>query len=295
MRKRILVLQDQVWFVFFSFVTFLWVLFFILKSFVFFKNGFERPKQEDLTEKVYKVFVEDSVKEKNEDQEAFLSRKNQKSSGALTKEEKGFFSDFNSRLLRIQPDQIEQITEKLESQKSTDSFFEIDLIDEETIFSKKEKQNTKNQKLKSSNKKIPFYYQEQKSFTFNFGSSKKLQLPTTAFKHYEYFTKMFDKIQEHWSPPGGRPYPVFGNEYHRSVPVPGRFGYRTFSPQNILLTFVLDDSGYVIKAKIYWSEGFEILDDSILNAILRANFFGVPSKELLEEGYLVVPVNFRIK
>jgi len=157
---------------------------------------------------------------------------------------------------------------------------------------KKRKKRTKAAgKFKFTKDNLPWAYEKNKKFTMSFDSRGNLTIPTIRQKHYEYFQELIQKFKYNWAPPGGQPYPVFGDSYFQQNPVPGRSTYRTFPKQVINWGFTLDENGKVIDVRIIKSMKYKALDDSITESILQIGTFKAPPKDLLENDHFIFLIN----
>ncbi|MCS6971935.1 MAG: energy transducer TonB [Turneriella sp.] len=143
--------------------------------------------------------------------------------------------------------------------------------------------------------RIPAYYRFRHDFALSWDYLGRPAIPTTRFAHYSYFRAMINKIQSVWAPPGGEPYPTFGDSYHRMNYAAGYMRFTAFPSQDIYVLFLLDEQGVVRDARIVSSLGYQSLDQSCIEALYAAHDFGPPPKELLDgNGVLIIPFIFRI-
>ncbi|MCS6984220.1 MAG: TonB C-terminal domain-containing protein [Leptospiraceae bacterium] len=224
---------------------------------------------------------EKPTREKKE--RVFLSNRDAMARGQLTRE-KGFEAisrDYKLALAKKEPHgrtailKSRQLDSPLEVKETRDPEKKEKLIDKQEM-------------------RIPVYYEFRDRFALSWDARGKPQIPTKNFEHYHYFRRMLDKIQQHWAPPGGIPYPTFGDEYHRMSYTPGYVRYSTFPPQDIKVVFMLNRDGDVVDVKLWESLGYKALDHSCTEAIVRSKNFGPPPEELLENDALIVPMIFRI-
>lgn len=241
-------------------------------------------------DKIIQALLENTYIEKKKKRSTvkFLSDKDSEARGDLTKE-KGFESISNDYVLS--PGQRESVQARIVSAKkytkiltSKESRSRIAIAPE-----KQEVQQTPTEKLR-----IPAYYRWRNDFALSWDYAGRPAIPTARYAHYSYFRSMINKIQNVWAPPGGDPYPTFGDSYHRLGPASGYTRFSTFPSQDIYIQFLLDDQGVVRDAKLVSSLGFQSLDRSCIEALYAAHDFGPPPKELLENGILIVPFIFRI-
>lgn len=141
---------------------------------------------------------------------------------------------------------------------------------------------------------IPTDYRFRDRFALSWDRNGNPRIPTKNYKHYRFFRDMLDKIKDHWAPPGGQPYPTFGDSYHQQGYVPGSTRVNTFPSQDVKVVFLLNSQGDVLESRIHHSLGYTSLDMSCLEAIDRSRNFGPPPPELLQDGALIVPMIFRI-
>lgn len=143
--------------------------------------------------------------------------------------------------------------------------------------------------------RIPAYYRFRHDFALSWDYAGRPAIPTARYQHYSYFRSMINKIQSVWAPPGGDPYPTFGDSYHRMNYAAGYTRFSTFPSQDIYIQFLLDEQGIVRDAKLVSSLGYQSLDKSCIEALYAAHDFGPPPKELLDgNGILIIPFIFRI-
>ncbi|MBN8222807.1 MAG: energy transducer TonB [Spirochaetes bacterium] len=241
-------------------------------------------------DKIIQALLENSYIEKKKKRSTvkFLSDKDSEARGDITKE-KGFESISNDYVLS--PGQRETVQARIVSAKkyakiltSKESRSRIAIAPE-----KQEQQQTPTEKLR-----IPAYYRWRNDFALSWDYAGRPAIPTARYAHYSYFRSMINKIQSVWAPPGGDPYPTFGDSYHRMGHASGYTRFATFPSQDIYIQFLLDDQGVVRDAKLVSSLGFQSLDRSCIEALYAAHDFGPPPKELLENGILIVPFIFRL-
>ncbi len=227
------------------------------------------------------------IKEKRRDKVKFLSDRDSAAQGQLTRE-KGFESISTDYVLsqgELQPVQARLLSAKqyariLTSQESRSTI---------AIKPEKEQPAVAVEKLR-----IPSYYRFRHDFALSWDYAGRPAIPTARYEHYSYFRSMISKIQSVWAPPGGDPYPTFGDSYHRMNYASGYTRFSTFPSQDIYIQFLLDENGVVRDAKMVSSLGYQSLDRSCIEALYAAHDFGPPPKELLEGGVLIVPFIFRI-
>lgn len=249
-------------------------------------------KKHNLTQnqKEIKVLIE-NPKEKSEKEKkelVFLSNQEMKARGQLTKE-RGFEA-------LTKDEELEWNTEKEQiQQKSIKTFtgrdFEIQL---EKITNPLRSIENEIHKSQTHLKKIPTYYQFRDRFALSWNMIGSPRIPTKDFKHFDYFKAMLNKIKNNWAPPGGIPYPVYGDDYHSMSPAPGYTRFSSFPNQDVKIVFMIDDNGNVLDAKIHHSLGYQSLDQSLLDAIYVSRNFGFPPKELIQKGVVIIPIIFRI-
>lgn len=227
------------------------------------------------------------IKEKRQDKVKFLSDRDSAAQGQLTRE-KGFESISTDYMLsqgELQPVHARLLSAKqyariLTSQESRSTV---------SIKPEKEKPAVAVEKLR-----IPSYYRFRHDFALSWDYAGRPAIPTARYAHYSYFRSMINKIQAVWAPPGGDPYPTFGDSYHRMNYAAGYTRFSTFPSQDIYIQFLLDENGVVRDAKMVSSLGYQSLDRSCIEALYSAHDFGPPPKELMEGGVLIVPFIFRI-
>lgn len=251
--------------------------------------GDNEEKKTGADQKLIHALLENTHIEKKRKRETvkFLSDKDSEARGDLTKE-KGFESISNDYVLS--PGQRQTVKARIVNAKkyakiltSKEGRTRIAVTPEKT-----EEQQTPMEKLR-----IPAYYRWRNDFALSWDYAGRPAIPTARYAHYSYFRSMVNKIQSVWAPPGGEPYPTFGDSYHRMNGA-GYTRFSTFPSQDIYIQFLLDDQGIVRDAKLVSSLGFQSLDRSCLEALYSARDFGPPPKELLEKGVLIVPFIFRI-
>ncbi len=283
--------HSRVWLIFFSFSSWL-ILFLLLTEQVHLRllAGFGVSESDTVRE--IRVLLENpkekATKEKKE--KVFLSDRDAMARGQLTRE-KGFEAlsrDYKLSLGQQTPggDGGRQSHKILQDKKVTGN---------KTAFSKEgEKGTHKAQQASNTQMRIPSYYQFRDRFALSWDARGNPQIPTKNFEHYTYFRRMLDKIQQHWAPPGGIPYPTFGDEYHRMSFTPGYTRYTSFPSQDVKVVFMLNKAGDVVDVKLWESLGYTSLDHSCTESIVRSKNFGPPPEELLENDALIVPMIFRI-
>lgn len=150
------------------------------------------------------------------------------------------------------------------------------------------------QKSQPQNRKIPSYYQFRDRFALSWNMMGAPRIPSKDFKHFDYFRDMLNRIKSNWAPPGGIPYPIFGDDYHSMSAAPGYTRFSSFPNQDVKIIFMIDDKGNVLDAKIHKSLGYESLNQSLLDAVYVSGNFGKPPDELIKNGAVIIPVVFRI-
>ncbi len=142
---------------------------------------------------------------------------------------------------------------------------------------------------------VPLSMEFHEELALSWNSYGEPVIPTIHYKHYEYYRQMLDKIQKHWAPPGGNPYPVATNSYHTMTPgIPGTTTYQTFPEQEVAVIFFLNPAGSVVSANIVQSMGYQTVNASILDAINDAKNFGRVPAELLKNNLLEVQITFKL-
>lgn len=249
----------------------------------------EKEKSAANHDNVIRALLENAAPEKEKKRETvkFLSDKDSEARGDVTKE-KGFESISTDYVLS--PGAREPVKARIVSAKkytkiltSTEGRQRIHIARE------KEEPATAVDRLR-----IPAYYRFRHDFALSWDYAGRPAIPTVRYAHYSYFRSMINKIQNVWAPPGGDPYPTFGDSYHRMNYAAGYTRFSTFPSQDIYIQFLLDDQGVVRDAKLVSSLGFQSLDRSCIEALYAAHDFGPPPKEILENGILIVPFIFRI-
>ncbi len=251
-------------------------------------GGEAEEKSDD--SKVIQAMLENRevVKEKRKDKVKFLSDRDSAAQGQLTKQ-KGFESISTDYVLS--PGEVSPMQARLLSAKqyariltSQESRTTINIRPQ-----KEQKPTVATEKLR-----IPSYYRFRHDFALSWDYAGRPAIPTARYAHYSYFRSMINKIQSVWAPPGGDPYPTFGDSYHRMNYASGYTRFSTFPSQDIYIQFLLDENGVVRDAKLVSSLGYVSLDRSCIEALYAAHDFGPPPKELMEGGVLIVPFIFRI-
>lgn len=257
-----------------------------LRSLIF--GNYDREKNADET--IIRALLENTHIEKTRKRSTvkFLSDKDSEARGDITKE-KGFESISNDYVLS--PGQKQTIQARIVSNKkytkiltSKEGRTRIAIAPE-----KKEEPQPATERMR-----IPAYYRWRNDFALSWDYAGRPAIPTARYAHYSYFRSMVNKIQGVWAPPGGEPYPTFGDSYHRMGHASGYTRFAPFPSQDIYVQFLLDDQGVVRDAKLVSSLGFQSLDRSCIEALYAAHDFGPPPKELLENGMLIIPFIFRI-
>lgn len=291
--------EDYSWILFFGFSSWLIItLFFLTGIFksILLTADKKFPINKNI-ETIRTVIIDQkSIQQQTQpDKEYFLSDKDNMGSGKIT-EKKGFEAASKSREFRVG---------QSPANKAEDSKTEEDTSASEKILSNqflinllegKFPANDKPRKIirKFSEASIPDSYRFDKSFAFSWDRNGQPVIPTVYYKHFEYFKKMLDKIQSNWAPPGGMPFPIYGNDFNTEGFVPGRSSYQTFPDQEVQIVFSLDASGDILEIKLWKSLRFESLDRSCIDAIQRSRNFGPPPEDLMEKNIFVMPMTFRI-
>ncbi len=218
----------------------------------------------------------------------FLSDKESEAQGQLTKE-KGFESISTDYVLS--PGEMQPMQGRIVSGKKLAKI----LTAKESRVTIAAPQEQTSQSASAERLRIPAYYRFRHDFALSWDYLGRPAIPTARFAHYSYFRSMISKIQSVWAPPGGDPYPTFGDSYHRMNYAAGYTRFSTFPSQDIYIHFLLDENGVVKDAKLVSSLGYQSLDRSCIEALYAAHDFGPPPKELLDgNGVLIVPFIFRI-
>lgn len=218
----------------------------------------------------------------------FLSDRESAAQGQVTKE-KGFESISTDYVLS--PGEMQPLTGRIISGKKLAKI----LTAKEGRVIIAVPQNQSSQSASAERLRIPAYYRFRHDFALSWDYLGRPAIPTARFQYYSYFRAMINKIQSVWAPPGGDPYPTFGDSYHRMNYAAGYTRFSTFPSQDIYIHFLLDEKGVVRDAKLVSSLGYQSLDRSCIEALYAAHDFGPPPKELLDgNGVLIVPFIFRI-
>lgn len=250
----------------------------------------DSEKSQNTSERLIQALLENSQVEKTRKKSTakFLSDKDSEARGDLTKT-KGFESISNDYILS--PGRRETVQARIVSAKK---YAKILTSKEGRTRIAITPEKTEEQQVPSERLRIPAYYRWRNDFALSWDYAGRPAIPTARYAHYSYFRSMINKIQNVWAPPGGDPYPTFGDSYHRLGPASGYTRFSTFPSQDIYIQFLLDDQGVVRDAKLVSSLGFQSLDRSCIEALYAAHDFGPPPKELMENGILIVPFIFRI-
>jgi len=218
----------------------------------------------------------------------FLSDQESEAQGQITKE-KGFESISTDYVLS--PGEMEPMKGRIISGKKIAKI----LTAKESRVTIAAPQQQTSQSASAERLRIPAYYRFRHDFALSWDYLGRPAIPTARFAHYSYFRAMINKIQSVWAPPGGEPYPTFGDSYHRMNYAAGYTRFTTFPSQDIYIHFLLDEQGVVRDVKLVSSLGYQSLDRSCIEALYAAHDFGPPPKELLDgNGVLIVPFIFRI-
>lgn len=228
------------------------------------------------------------LKAKKRNTVKFLSDRDSEAQGQLTKE-KGFESISTDYVLS--PGEMKPMQGRIVSARqyakiltARESRLRVAVSDEKP-----------SQAASADRLRIPSYYRFRHDFALSWDYAGRPAIPTARYAHYSYFRSMINKIQSVWAPPGGEPYPTFGDSYHRMNYAAGYTRFSTFPSQDIYIQFLLDENGVVKDAKLVSSLGFQSLDRSCIEALYSAHDFGPVPKELLDgNGVLIVPFIFRI-
>lgn len=241
-------------------------------------------------ERIIQALLENAepVRAKPRNTVKFLSDKDSEAQGQLTKA-KGFESISTDYVLS--PGQTQPIRARIVSAKRYTKI----ITAKESRVKIAASPDKEEQPATAANKlRIPAYYRFRHDFALSWDYAGRPAIPTARYAHYSYFRAMINKIQNVWAPPGGDPYPTFGDSYHRMNYAAGYTRFSTFPSQDIYIQFLLDDQGVVRDAKLVSSLGYQSLDRSCIEALYAAHDFGPPPKEILENGVLIVPFVFRI-
>ncbi len=295
---------ERIWLFFFAFSTWLILMLFLWADAPrkMMKALSQQSSAETANAREIKVLLEnpdDKKKEKEKKNLVYLSNKDTKARGKLTRQ-KGFEALTERQELafakrgKIKNKQIKrrsQTTENSISIKKADTFYvriEKEEKTRETGFGGK---TTWGKQKRTS---IPTHYKFRRRFALSWDMKGEPRIPTKHYKHYQYFKDMIVKIREHWAPPGGQPFPTFGDSYHSITPTPGRMTYAAFPTQAIKVVFMLNEEGDVIDIKLWESLGYKSLDQSCIESIERSRNFGPPPTELVADGSMIVPFVFVI-
>ncbi len=122
------------------------------------------------------------------------------------------------------------------------------------------------------------------------------QIPTYYFKYSDYFRNMGHLIKQSWYLPGGRPNPVYGDDYHKYLysSHPGSLRLQKYPKQEIVVDFSIDKEGQVTTLKIIKSNGYRHLEQSIIDAIQIASPFKPPPQKLLKKDSMSLKWLFKI-
>lgn len=285
--------EDRSWVIFFIFASWaiLTLLLYtgILKDFMLQSVKVEEEKK---NQKILSVLVEnpDKKEEKPDPLENALSNRNKKAQWLEKNKKRAFNTATPSRNLSFagkkqSSRKIEILKEKSSKGKKT------------AIVRKRESKGNSGGDYEWGREqitRIPENYRFQYREALSWDRFGYPQIPSIRYKYFEFFKNMLDKIQSNWAPPGGNPYPVYGDEYHSIQPVPGRVRFQTFPGQEIKIAFMLDPDGNVLDVRLISSLGYKSLDASCIEAIRRAGNFGKVPPDLLENGRLIIPMLFRI-
>jgi TonB family protein len=271
--------------------TFILTLLFLeidLRALIFGKNS---EKTENA--KIIQALLENAVpKTKGRtDTVKFLSDKDSAASGKLTRE-KGFESASTDYVLA--PGETQAIQARIvKAERYAKVLTSPEGRHRVTINTEDAKTQAAAPQTAAPQLRIPSYYRFRHDFALSWDHEGRPAIPTARYEHYSYFRAMVNKIQNVWAPPGGDPYPTFGDSYHRMNGA-GWTRFSTFPSQDIYIQFLLDDQGVVRDAKLVSSLGYQSLDRSCIEALYAAREFGPPPKALLENGVLIIPFVFRI-
>jgi len=250
---------------------------------------FEKPEGDGANTNIIKALLENSVpeREKKRDTVKFLSDKDSEARGELTRE-KGFESISTDHV--FQPGKVNPVQARIVNKKTYAKIL--------TSVEGRQRiaiQKTQEEPAPTADRlRIPAHYRFKHDFALSWDWAGRPAIPTVRYSHYSYFRSMINKIQSVWAPPGGDPYPTFGDSYHRMNYGTGYTRFAAFPSQDIYIQFLLDENGVVRDAKLTSSLGFKSLDQSCIEALFAAHDFGPPPKEILENGVLIVPFIFRI-
>lgn len=249
----------------------------------------QKEKSGTGNEHIIRALLENAAPEKEKKRETvkFLSDKDSEARGDLTKE-KGFESASTDYVLS--PGARETVKARIVSAKKYTKIL-TSTEGRQRIHIAREKAEPS---AATDRLRIPAYYRFKHDFALSWDYAGRPAIPTVRYAHYRYFRSMINKIQNVWAPPGGDPYPTFGDSYHRMNYAAGYTRFSTFPSQDIYIQFLLDEQGVVRDAKLVSSLGFQSLDRSCIEALYAAHDFGPPPKEILENGILIVPFIFRI-
>lgn len=292
-------LEAQSWLIFFALSSWLAVtLVFITGIYKNLLISADKKYPQEKNEGVLKTVIVDQKtrqEQTNPDKEYFISDKDNMGSGQIT-ETKGFEALSQSRELRFgspgeNSSEEENTTEEQKAARVLSNRFISKILDSKFVKLPENKPAVK----KFSRSSLPDNFNFKKEFAFSWDRNGQPVIPTMYYKHFAYFKSMLDKIQSNWAPPGGSPYPIYNdNMFSTQGYVPGRSTYQTFPNQEILIVFTLDEIGDINELKLYKSMGYESLDRSCRDAILRSGNFGAPPQDLMENGVFIMPLTFRI-
>lgn len=290
--------SSHTWLIFFAFTTY------ILSSLIFFlflprlRMASFLAEKEKSNQREIQVLLEneDKDKKKEEKEKVFLSTEENTAQGNLTKEKKFssksldyVLSPGTSRSGEELKQQLARMSDARQLYSSTGDY-SVSIIEEKPGTSQKQI-SAKNVEVK---KRIPAYYDFRDKFALSWNRDGSPRIPTKDMKHYQYFRRMLNKIQNNWSPPGGNPFLMSAQRYYGTTPTPGQVRYQPFPSQDIKVVFMLNSAGDVIDLQLHESHGYRSLDLACMDAVRASENFGEVPEELLENERLIIPLIFRI-
>ena len=273
------------------------LLFYGIIFHIFFAPSFEKIAKDFLKEdKLLPVAIENiTSKEEEIDKKnsLYMSNKFHKAQGKLTKDA-GFSSLSNQDKLIKNSNSTQSIHKKREEAKKylrvlsneKENIFKVNLWKN---FQHKKNPNTKKILTPRTYLKIPNSYEFKYKNAFSWDANGEPLLPTFHYKNFDYIRAMVNKIRQHWYPPGGSPIPI---DYQPRYA--GSFTYRVIPPQVVGVIFMLDIHGNVLDTTIRESLGYDILNQSIIDAIKNSGNFGKPPSDFLEHNRAFFPFLFKI-
>ncbi len=229
--------------------------------------------------KIPMIITSPNIKKKESEEKierVYMSNKSFQAQGKLTKR-KGFQWLSEQDQLKLESFQK---ASQIKSQMKDDVLM-VKIFKKKSILWKKHK------KRYSRLTQIPASYNFDYKRALSWNRDGTPQIPTYLYKEYKYIKSMGDSIHNYWILPGGSPKNLYQYDYYKNYYVPGYVRIRIFPPQKIALMFMLNELGEVLDVKIQKSLGYQVLNESLIEAIYSIKNFGIPPKSFIKSNRVI--------